>query len=83
MTAQDGKHSITRNSSMFEPFITVTESVKIESDEESVDNGISERSPDKPLSFGEQEKAIEERRYPLRASRGQLSKTLKYFVLER
>jgi len=42
VTARNGKHSITRNSSMFKPFRSVTESVKIESD-----NGIMVRSPDK------------------------------------
>ena len=76
VTAQDGKHSITRNSSMFKPFRSVTEFVKVESGEESPDNGTMEQSPDKPLSSGEQGKAIEERRYPLRTSRGQLPKTL-------
>ena len=33
VTVQDGKHSITRNYSMFKPFGLVTESVKIERDE--------------------------------------------------
>ena len=80
VTAQNGKHSITRTSSMFKPFRSVTESVKLESDEESADNGIMERSPDKLLSSGEQ---LKKKRYPLRAPRGQLLKTRKDFVLER
>lgn len=47
LTARNCKHSTTRNSSMFKPFRSVTESVKIESDEGSADNGIMVRSPDK------------------------------------
>lgn len=79
LTARNGKHSTTRNSSMFKPFRSVTESVKIESDEGSADNGIVVRSPDKYSAPVNKRKLLKKGDTLLELQR----KTIDCFVLER
>ena len=79
LTARNGKHSTTRNSSMFKPFRSVTESVKIESDEGSADNGIMVRSPDEYSAPVNKRKLLKKGDTLLELQR----KTIDCFVLER
>ena len=81
VTASDGNHRITRNSYMFKPVKLKKQIVTIESDEQDEDIDI-EGPPNKPPSSDGVEKTTkEERRYPLRATRGQMPRAFKDFEL--
>ncbi|KAK3711382.1 hypothetical protein QZH41_003258, partial [Actinostola sp. cb2023] len=90
ITASDGKHNITRNSSKFKPLKTDVQPINQELMDEQDDIGIEEEPSDdiiEPNASGQGQVHVSpprnERRYPLRTTRGQMPNMLKDFIVTR
>ena len=88
ITASDGKHNITRNSSKFKPLKTDVQPINQELMDEQDDIGIEEEPSDdiiEPNASGQGQVSPprSERRYPLRTTRGQMPNMLKDFIVTR
>ena len=80
VTASDGQHSITRNSSMFK-HVKLEASTNLENNDQDADIDILETSPAETPVNPDMERDTQERRYPLRTTRGQPPQALRDFVL--
>ncbi|KAK3742186.1 hypothetical protein QZH41_012077 [Actinostola sp. cb2023] len=90
ITASDGKNNITRNSSKFKPLKTDVQPINQELMDEQDDIGIEEEPSDdiiEPNASGQGQVHVSpprnERRYPLRTTRGQMPNMLKDFIVTR